>query len=735
LDAEVRGALERARRARGERRNALDTARADDGRAEPARAKREADLRAEQEAADRANQSAVATSEAALAARALTLGESIRDDRARNAWEPVRQTLVGFLGEALSAAVAPAKGEIDFQKAWKDIGWTKKFAEGFDTRSAALLAVGGIAAVLAFLQAELSATSASAGVVAVASVLGTVTQALGKARSWLEAQQEAYQKKLDAVRADTESFYAELELRIIGDDAAGGAATLRASLASERDRAADERTRRQHEQEAIRTQREEARKAIAELKAETGRLLREIDDDEKVETESARSKSAGELRGLEAQTEEAIARTKRAGEKEIDALDKKVREHRRRAGITARSPSLFEFVRKRIDEGSYEKQLGIVHQVQEDLKELSHALVPEPIEEKQGEQPDDERFPRGTPRIVLIIDDLDRCPPKAVVEMLEAVQLLVKTRLFVVVLAMDVRYVTRALEKEYEGILVRDGAPSGLDYIEKIVQIPYRIPSIEPGAMLRFLGSQMTLRGVEEPNTGEKPDGANDGEDGADAKQDGDDTKPTADSFFSVPKPEGGEPIPVAVLDFEPDELKILNEACVAVNVTPRAGKRLVNVFKLLKIIWYNSPSTRPELPEKKAMIALLALSACFPEVMCLLLRDLEAQFHGREPDRKNLKAYLTARLEEDGLDVAHAGDRVTVQRILESGLIDGKLALRKIAGANIRLMHSFCFVGELSQDPELLRRSSTPYVVMPKGAARSVRSSGSGEAAGSGAV
>ena len=87
-----------------------------------------------------------------------------------------------------------------------------------------------------------------------------------------------------------------------------------------------------------------------------------------------------------------------------------------------------------------------------------------------------ETFPRGQPRIILMVDNLDRCPPGQVVNMLEAVQLLVKTKLFVVVLAMDVRYISRALEKEYEGILVQDGHPSGLDFIEKIVQVPYSIP-------------------------------------------------------------------------------------------------------------------------------------------------------------------------------------------------------------------------------------------------------------------
>jgi len=39
-------------------------------------------------------------------------------------------------------------------------------------------------------------------------------------------------------------------------------------------------------------------------------------------------------------------------------------------------------------------------------------------------------FPRGKPRIILIIDDLDRCSDDIVVQAIEALQLLVKTEQF-----------------------------------------------------------------------------------------------------------------------------------------------------------------------------------------------------------------------------------------------------------------------------------------------------------------
>ncbi len=45
--------------------------------------------------------------------------------------------------------------------------------------------------------------------------------------------------------------------------------------------------------------------------------------------------------------------------------------------------------------------------------------------------------------------------------------------------------------------------------------------------------------------------------------------------------------IPTKKLKFTRKELQSLKEACVLSGVSPRSGRRLVNVFKLMKIIWY----------------------------------------------------------------------------------------------------------------------------------------------------
>ena len=105
-----------------------------------------------------------------------------------------------------------------------------------------------------------------------------------------------------------------------------------------------------------------------------------------------------------------------------------------------------------------------------------------------------EYFPRGPARVILYIDDLDRCPPNRVVEVLEAVQLLLNTKLFVVVLGIDDRYIARALEQVYQGVLKRGGQPSGIDYLEKIIEIPYRLRPLSPTNVDSYLRSQLKLR-------------------------------------------------------------------------------------------------------------------------------------------------------------------------------------------------------------------------------------------------
>ena len=85
-------------------------------------------------------------------------------------------------------------------------------------------------------------------------------------------------------------------------------------------------------------------------------------------------------------------------------------------------------------------------------------------------------------RIVLYVDDLDRCPPEKVVDVLRAVHLLLALPLFVVVLAVDPRWLRRALEQHHATLfLARDlgeSQASPANYLDKIFQVPYALRPI-----------------------------------------------------------------------------------------------------------------------------------------------------------------------------------------------------------------------------------------------------------------
>lgn len=366
---------------------------------------------------------------------------------------------------------------------------------------------------------------------------------------------------------------------------------------------------------------------------------------------------------------------------QLKQLDQQIKERRSEAGITGRCETLFDFVQDKVDSKFYDDQLGLLHQIQKDLQELTDAL-----EYTDG----DKSFPRGAPRIILEIDDLDRCPPEQVVEVFEATQLLVKTKLFVVVLAMDVRYVTRALEKEYEGILTPDGNPSGLDYIEKIIQIPYRIPIIKPDSLDNFFGKQMKFADA-------PPKKTNDQDDQEDNDSNNDEANTNNTNAPKVPRlikfeESKDRPLPSQVLTFDEAELKLLKDICTYVGVSPRSGKRLVNVFKLLKIIWHYRHDEELSREIKSATLLLLVLSAQFPKTMRYLIKELENTF-GSAKKAAAIKAYL---LECLGVPRSHAAQCKLVSNLINNtDLLDEDLSIEAFGFDTVRLVHSFSFVGE----------------------------------------
>lgn len=86
-------------------------------------------------------------------------------------------------------------------------------------------------------------------------------------------------------------------------------------------------------------------------------------------------------------------------------------------------------------------------------------------------------------RIVVLIDDLDRCLPRHIIENLEAIKLFLNVPKTAFVIAADRFIVSNAIKNEYKEIIAaasEDRPNLGDSYMEKFIQLPYNIPTLSP---------------------------------------------------------------------------------------------------------------------------------------------------------------------------------------------------------------------------------------------------------------
>lgn len=86
-------------------------------------------------------------------------------------------------------------------------------------------------------------------------------------------------------------------------------------------------------------------------------------------------------------------------------------------------------------------------------------------------------------KVVILIDDLDRCLPRHIIENLEAIKLFLNVPGAAFIIAADEHIVSGAIESEYQKLIdvsKRNGQSYniGQAYMDKFIQLPYRLPSL-----------------------------------------------------------------------------------------------------------------------------------------------------------------------------------------------------------------------------------------------------------------
>ena len=199
-------------------------------------------------------------------------------------------------------------------------------------------------------------------------------------------------------------------------------------------------------------------------------------------------------------------------------------------------------------------------------------------------------------RIVVYIDDLDRCPPDRVVQVLEAVQLLLAVPLFVVVVAVDPRWLLRSLTVHYREIFETAGPAAAsqegswgstpMQYLEKIFQIPFTLPPVDHTGYTTMVDA-LTAPAPRPDRSVPGPDDDRSGSLAPPAPATAD-TGPTAAAAARArPQPLPAVPVverfdPLALTDDERRLIALLGPPLVT---TPRSIKRLVNSYGLLNAL------------------------------------------------------------------------------------------------------------------------------------------------------
>ena len=91
-------------------------------------------------------------------------------------------------------------------------------------------------------------------------------------------------------------------------------------------------------------------------------------------------------------------------------------------------------------------------------------------------------------RLVVFIDDLDRCLPEKTIDIFEVIKLFLDVPKCVFVIGVEKEVIERGIEIRYKSKELEIPI-SGKDYIEKIIQVPFTLPPIREDDMTKFIES------------------------------------------------------------------------------------------------------------------------------------------------------------------------------------------------------------------------------------------------------
>ncbi|GAA4278600.1 P-loop NTPase fold protein [Aquimarina mytili] len=287
---------------------------------------------------------------------------------------------------------------------------------------------------------------------------------------------------------------------------------------------------------------------------------------------------------------------------------------------TLSTEALHSFIEKRSSSKEYEKHLGLISIIRKDFEILSNLFTDhhkelQNIEETEETEKFRDNFDPPLQRIILYIDDLDRCPEERVVEVLEAVNLLMAYPLFVVVVGVDPRWVKNALIKKHQMHFVENVQSEEVEmidpssYLEKIFQVPFNLKAAEDESikhMLKQLAETKPIQSEEILDTAISTEVTNLITETETSHQT--EPLPVNNSYENDDREVIETTETIASLELSAQEIEFLQEMSVIIGSSPRAIKRFVNIYRIVKAHEDFGYKEQHNTLEIKAVLLLLAL-------------------------------------------------------------------------------------------------------------------------------
>jgi hypothetical protein len=262
----------------------------------------------------------------------------------------------------------------------------------------------------------------------------------------------------------------------------------------------------------------------------------------------------------------------------------------------------------------YREQLGFQEQVLEDLGFIRALLRRRRLRWK-GFRP---HLTQRDPRIVVFIDDLDRCSDDKIMEVLQTVNLVLvqgatedaeapgQNGAFVL-LAVDTDKIHEAIAHHYQKQGAATADPDfAKSYLRKIIQLRYYLPEPDPERRLSLIG-RLFSPGARADGDGTQP---TDGESAEVTEEDA--------AVLSFPVAPGAV-LPPRVQVFTevedtPAELDTFRKLTEFLSDNPREMKRLLNIHRFVKIL-LQRPESPPDEPMQRKLVAWLIFCARWEEL------------------------------------------------------------------------------------------------------------------------